>query len=226
MSNYKMQTHDLDDRLIKEELWDVEYIRWLTSLIDYNPKVCITAMGEGVELDKLAYEYDATIVSKYSNLLSFLFNMEFYWFDEHETDESRAIDGKRLREQFMAENDITPDLILQGPCRVLEMLVALAQRAEFTMYDPWKGDRTYKWFWIFMRNLGLDYLIDDNCTGDAETYVHMVITRWLDRRFDSNGNKSPFPIKSRHEDMRKVDIWYQLQWWLSENYDIFEPDLE
>jgi hypothetical protein len=211
--------------------WDdelgVEYLRWLSCLIDYNPKAYITAVNDGVKLDKLDYEYDATIVSQYSNLLAFLFHIEFYWRDEFDTDEARAVDGKRLRRQFLSEQGIDPEsYILQGPCKVLEMLVALAQRAEFTMYDPWKGDRTYKWFWIFMKNLGLDYLTNDKCTSEAENYVHMVITRWLDRRFDSNGNKSPFPIKKRSEDMRKVDIWYQMQWYLAENYELFAPDLD
>lgn len=219
----------VDGSYTKEELWEREYICWLANIIDYNPRVHLTAVVEdsSVErLPKLDFDYEESIVSRYQHLLSFLFNMEFYWFDENETDESRSEDGKRLREEFLIENDLEPIDIFQGPCRVLEMLVALARRAEFTLYDPWKGDRTYKWFWIFMKNLGLDYLTDDNCTSEAENYVRMVVTRWLDRQFDSDGNKSPFPIKKRHEDMRKVDIWYQMQWYLAENFEVFSPDLE
>lgn len=206
-----------------EDSGDKDYICWLIDMIDYKPTIDINCP----ELPKLGtYEYEFSMASCYSYLLSFLFEMEFYWFDDLESDESRAEDGKRLREEYMMENDISPDKVLQGPCRVLEMLVALAQRAEFVMYDPLEGDRTYKWFWIFMKNLGLDYLTNDKCTSEAENYVRMVVTRWLDRRFDSNGNKSPFPIKKRSEDMRKVDIWYQMQWYLAENYELFEPNLE
>ena len=47
-----------------------------------------------------------------------------------------------------------------------------------------------------------------------ETYVDEVITRFLDRDYQPNGKGGLFTIRHCDDDLREVEIWYQLCWYL------------
>ena len=99
-----------------------------------------------------------------------------------------------------------------APCSVLEMMVALAIRCEETIMDnPAYGDRTAQWFWGMIRTLGLYSMTDDRF--DQE-YVDMVIDRFLNRDYEPNGEGGLFKINNCKYDLRKIEIWYQLCWYL------------
>lgn len=150
----------------------------------------------------------------YSKLLQFLHTVEFRWSIDR--DENRAEDGIDMRWRFAVYKGCEEDpdeilSILQGPCSVLEMMVALSIQCEDIMDDPTIGDRTPQWFWHMITNLGLGSMHDDNF--DKE-YTMGILDRFMDRRYEPNGRGGLFRLRSCRKDLRDVEIWYQMCWYL------------
>ena len=142
----------------------------------------------------------------YRQLLIFLHDTEFIYFVPY--DENRAAEGVALRYRYCLLHECEHlESYLTGPCSVLEMLVALAIHAENIMDDPTKGDRTSQWFWSMITNLGLGSMSDGNFN---EWLVNDVITRFLERDYDSDGRGGLFTVKNWNRDMRTAEIWHQL----------------
>ena len=151
--------------------------------------------------------------TSYRKLLLFLHDTEFRW--SIAKDRNRAEDGLDLRCRFSSaygyESYYLADQI-QGPCSVFEMMAALAIRCEETiMDDPKLGNRTGQWFWGMINSLGLGGMIDSRF--DAK-YVGEVVERFLNRKYERNGRGGLFTIKNCDSDLRRVEIWYQLSWYL------------
>lgn len=147
----------------------------------------------------------------YRKLFMLLHDTEFTFLIRN--DINRAKDGVDLRYRFATmmgyENSID---ILDGPCSVLEMMVALAIRCEETIMDnTGYGDRTGQWFWSMMSNLGIKFMTDDNFD---EVYVKEKINTFLDRRYSPNGKGGLFYIEGCTDDLRVLEIWTQLCWYL------------
>ena len=79
------------------------------------------------------------------------------------------------------------------------------------MDDPDVGDRTGQWFWSMITSLGLGSMTDDRFDWH---YTHTVVTRFLNREYEPNGKGGLFTIRNCHRDLRKVEIWDQLCWYL------------
>lgn len=143
----------------------------------------------------------------YRKLFTFLHDTEFTYFVPH--DENRADDGIALRYRYCLLNDCEDlEYYLDGPCSVLEMMVALAIRCEERiMCDPDKGDRTAQWFWSMVSSLGLSGMTDHNFD---ERLVYDVISRFLDRDYSPNGKGGLFTIRRWDRDARDAEIWHQL----------------
>lgn len=152
--------------------------------------------------------YDDRFGKSYNQLFEYLYSVEFYWTIP--MDRNRALDGIDLRDKYGCSNDI-----LDEPCSVLEMLIGLAARMEnqfMTNYD--EGDRTGQWFWMMLTNLGLNRLDDDNF--DEETADYFTY-RFLDRDYEPNGEGGGlFVVERPFQDLRDVDIWTQMNWYLGE----------
>jgi hypothetical protein len=152
--------------------------------------------------------------NSYRKLLSKLHNIDFtYTID---MDGNRASDGIDLRYRFGYENGyedyIIASFLDNRPCSVLEMMVALANRCEETiMDDPEIGNRTGKWFWEMVKNLGLESMDDSNFDRD---YVLQTIDIFLNRGYERNGKGGLFVIGHPKRDLRTVEIWYQMNWYL------------
>lgn len=167
--------------------------------------------------DYFNWLYDIACADRFSNelsyrkLLIYLHTREFTYVIEK--DKSRAADGVDLRCRFAQEiSDMRVVEWLSGPCSVLEMMVALSLRCEETiMDDPKFGNRTSQWFWRMVANLGFGYMNDkrfDKKEADA------IVNRFLDRRFSPNGNGGLFTIRDCEYDLRDVEIWTTMLWWL------------
>jgi hypothetical protein len=150
-------------------------------------------------------------------LLGFLFDREFTY--TLSMDENRADDGIDLRYRFLFEtkND-SPALrkaLDDRPCSVLEMMVALALRCEeHIMSDSSIGNRTGHWFWSMVQNLGLSSMYDS--IFDYSSARH-VIMRFLNRDYQPNGAGGLFRISDERVDLRDMEIWYQMMWYLGSN---------
>lgn len=155
----------------------------------------------------------------YRKLLRFLHSCDFSY--TLPMDGNRADDGVDLRYRFgslngYSEAEIAAELDCR-PCSVLEMMTALAVRCEeHIMSDPDIGDRTGKWFWAMVSNLGLIEMDDEHFD---EAYCGCVIDRFLNRRYKPNGEGGLFRVKNG-KDMRGIEIWYQMCWYLKKSSDL------
>ena len=151
-------------------------------------------------------------MTSYQKLFKALFETEFVPIIEH--DENRADDGLNLRRTF--EDEVGGECDIFGPCSVLEMLVALALRCENDiMYDPDEGDRTGVWFWEMIDNLNLSRM--DNCRFDKNEF-NRIMKRLNTRTYDADGFGGPFYIAGFRGDMREIELWYQLSYYLSDRF--------
>ena len=151
----------------------------------------------------------------YMNLLVRLHNTDFEY--THPNDKNRADDGIDLRYRFALyyEKGYSVDFItdmLDGPCSVFEMLIALAIRCDENIMDaPTKGNRIEQWFWMMIVNLDLGGMYGDLFD---EEYVDFVIRKFLDRKYEPDGRGGLFRIRNCKYDLREVGIWRQLCWYL------------
>ena len=146
----------------------------------------------------------------YDRLLERLHNTTFRYILPR--DENSAAWGLNLRYRFAIAHGYGEEGEIGGPCSVLEMMIALAIYCEESIMDnPAIGDRTGQWFWEMIVNLGLGSMTDLQFDSD---YVDDVLDRFLDRRYAPNGQGGLFTIRHCQCDLREVEIWYQLCWYL------------
>ena len=81
------------------------------------------------------------------------------------------------------------------------------------MADSELGDRTGQWFWNMIVSLGLGSMMDSRYD---EEYVDSVIYRFLNREYERNGKGGLFTIEHCPRDLRGVEIWYQMSWYLND----------
>ena len=151
-------------------------------------------------------------------LVWFLHNTIFYGFVPN--DDNRAEDGKKLREHYADEKLDEQDCpCLDGQCTVFEMLVSLAIDMDVLLSENSRNNQTEKWFWLMLRNLGLVPLVDDEHNERIKIFKYrQIVDKFLERTYLKNGVGGLFPLRRANEDQRNVEIWYQLQAYLAENY--------
>ena len=169
----------------------------------------------------LKEEYFAWIVSLvgargYLKLLHKLDETDFFYVLP--MDANREDDGIELRYRFGYECRYDDALIARGldnrPCSVLEMMAALALRIEENiMDDPSEGDRLKNGFWSMVESMGLSEMDDENF--DAKT-IEKHLDIFMNRKYRINGAGGLFTLKIPPRDMRTVEIWYQMCWYLDE----------
>lgn len=147
------------------------------------------------------------------SLLLQMYSTPFRWFVPN--DDNRIEDGKALREVFLEETGFQLDdphgLFASIDCSMLEMFVALAQRAAFL-----SGGEPAEWFWRMMHNLELDGFTDNVFEISIAEEVEDTLERINERKYAADGKGGVFPLRSAQTDQRKVELWYQLQAYLVE----------
>lgn len=130
-------------------------------------------------------------------------------------DINRCMDGVNLRFEYETEN--RGYFADDTPCSMLEMLIALARRMNYELSgnDPDEHDYTAKYFWDMIANLGLD-VYDDAHYSSAD--VKALIKRFVDRDYGYSGDGGLFPLHWPDRDQRDVEIWYQMNAYLQENF--------
>lgn len=138
-------------------------------------------------------------------LARLLHSREFVWLVSN--DDNRVEDGKELRLRFAHEQgtDGIDAYWLDLGCSVLEMLIALAGRAAFqTSREPGH------WFWVFMKNLGLEKYDDAHWSEAAHRHVNRKTDQLIFRTYSPTGRGGLFPLHNAAEDQRKVELTYQM----------------
>ena len=151
-------------------------------------------------------------------LLRRLHQKDYIWLDCVPLDENRDKDGRALRVKFANDSEWPLEEVLgvlEGPCSVLEMLVAMAMRIETDiLYDAAYGDRTGEWFWMILNNAHLNMNDDEY----YQIYIDQVLNTILSRWYDKNSEGSFFPVKNTcGRDWRKTDLWMQMQLYFEEH---------
>lgn len=157
----------------------------------------------------------------YVKLVDILANIEFIWI--HPMDVNRAMDGLELRSDFEYETGgyIDKSSGLLQRCSFFEMLAALAIRCENQLMRNLSiGDRTSRWFFEFLNNIGLD----NKSTNEKE--VRDILENVMTGNFATDGSGGMFPLKKRRGiNQRSEQIWKQMSAYINENYFHEDPDL-
>lgn len=201
-------------------------------------------------LKNKTYEYHGTTRHM---LLQILYDMEFYSLVPN--DDNRGMDGIALREQYLYELNeegsrqgpsfvYSPDVKLfnaidrmagipivpQGPCKMLEMLVALTDRMVFRIDDGEQGNVFIHIFWELIENLGLLGYTDEFMNETKVYEIRRKIDKFLERRYRKDGKGGLFPLKNvtvsviGNKDQREVEIAYQMNAYLLERYPLQKSD--
>lgn len=175
---------------------DNDYFQWLCDLID-------------------AYDERRS----YIYLMRKLFETEFSneTADLIPNDDNRIEDGLALREDFVEEIKAKDHLILCGPCSLLEMIIGLSFRIENII-----GSYDYiTWFWEMIGNLELLEYDDGNHIWKERRMTNVIddiVYILLRREYSRDGDGSLFPLNRAKQNMRNVEIWYQMNNYLIERY--------
>lgn len=155
----------------------------------------------------------------YNQLLKRLSNLPFFWTVPN--DDNRGVDGLKLREDFIEHMNLgfyEMAILAKENCSVLEMLVALAIRIN-DICDGEEG--APKWFWNMLKNIGLDNCSDERYqTLNGHVRVERYMNNMLSRSYGRDGSGGLFPLQHPHADQRGVELWYQMQAYLNERYQL------
>lgn len=174
--------------------------------------------AHSVEQDYFNWIYDIVCGERfaksisYRKLLSYLHSIEFTY--SIQMDSNRADDGVDLRNRYRYEtkNELPHGYLRDNPS-VLEVIVALAINCEERIMDnPIIGNRTGQWFWRMINNLGLGGMTDSRFD---EEYAENAIYRFLERDYEPDGHGGLFVIRDCNHDLRDVDIWTQMMWFIN-----------
>lgn len=148
----------------------------------------------------------------YIHLLKILNKEHFY--PSHYMDENRVQEVKEtLREliPFPPKTDYVS---------IFEILVLLARKYEDICKKYGEPDRTATYFWTIMVNCGLNRFDDLYFKENKEICLLTIkefCTKFNTRTYGRDGTGSPFPLKHPPYDMRKVELFYQLNYYINEN---------
>lgn len=136
-------------------------------------------------------------------------------------DDNRGADGIDLRQAYFSCTGRR--VSMDDPCSVFEMLVALADRIAFQLegYDGVLQLNAKDYFWMMIRNLGLEKCTDDVLINEPDEMfvVRNAVEKLLNREYKPDGSCGGlFPLKNADKDQRNVEIWYQMHRYLLENF--------
>jgi len=183
--------------------------------------------------DKLIDEYYKWLIymimrsknHEYDLLCKDLYGTKFRWLIDN--DVNRAFEGVALRENFCTFMGVDiRDFTFRGEAidselgaNVLEVLIGIALRCEWVVMDDVNNLDICYWFRKLLCNLELD-LFTDNGYYDhgGKEKVGLILDRFMNRTYSKNGKGGLFPLKGCCKNQRNIEIWYQMNTYLVENY--------
>ena len=103
---------------------------------------------------------------------------------------------------------------------IFELLVWLAHLYEDRAKKYGEPDHTATWFWCFIVNCNLnnyDDLYFKENKEEALLKIHEWCSKFNNRTYGRDGTGSPFPLKNTNRDVRKMELFYQLNAYFIEN---------
>lgn len=158
---------------------------------------------------------------KFNGALLELHDIPFYW--SIWADENRVGDALAFRQhEFLGfiEGIDEMDSISLGQWATaapstLEVLLGIARRWSFYF-----GDDVTIYFHHLFTNLEMTKYPGKHLVPTSALSLRRRVDIWLSRQFNENGEGSPFPIRQALPvvDMRKVDIWTQMNAYSAEHF--------
>jgi hypothetical protein len=146
----------------------------------------------------------------YKKLLRLLHSMTFTYEDDF--DSNRAADGEELRWRYVYEGGGNKYILeWEEPCTVLEMMIALCFHMNNIMENSDDEYTVAYWFWMMISNLELDGM-NDSKFNTAK--VKDSIFRFMNREYEPDGKGNIIRIEDCKSDLRDVEIWWQMCWFL------------
>lgn len=159
------------------------------------------------DAEKLYFEWLCSLCKRkgervsFEKLLKHMYDKKFTYVIQQ--DSNRAEDGRFLRKRFCEKFKIDYELYLRlGECNVLEMMVAVLQRAN-DISDIGVAD----FFYICLNNMGLSTMHGSSYNKEKVDYI---LDKFLARDYMPDGVGSMFYIPGETRDMRCMEIWYQM----------------
>lgn len=179
---------------------------------------------ESIELEELWGDYLLYLIwrgglqrfTKYGRLFDILHHIKFEVVLDR--DDNREEDGCDLRNEYNVPNGFSvsvDEAFYARQCSVLEMLIALAIRVDDEIIGDPAEEHPERFFMEMIKNLKLDRFKGEHYESDD---VIKIIRKWMSREFNRDGYGSPFPVKYDHRDQRELEIWDQMNSYISENY--------
>lgn len=132
-----------------------------------------------------------------------------------------SLDENRVNEIKTELREDVPSSPKSNYVSIFEMLILLAMKYEDMAKRYGEPDRTATWFWCFIVNCDLNKYDDLYFKENKEralNEIHKWCCMFNNRTYGRDGTGSPFPLKHPPKDMRKTELFYQLNWYYNENH--------
>lgn len=147
----------------------------------------------------------------YKDLLMCLYTIPFKVSPLAPMDENRINDCYTLRDEFFMWNPEMNKNTDLGEISVLEVIIELCRRMLYILDGYLLTENVL--FYELMDNLNV--LNDRNID-----LIRLKVEMFIARQYDSNGNGGLFPLQNPTKNQRYVELWYQMQAYLDENYPL------
>jgi hypothetical protein len=149
----------------------------------------------------------------YTDLFEQMHNTEFVWTVPN--DDNRVQDAIDLRNEFLEVSSGKLELG-SSMATCLEVLVALSRRVAFLASG---NGHAPQWGWTLLKNLGL-HKFYDSLTAEKKERINKILHDLVWRNYRADGFGGFFPLQNPDTDQTKVEIWYQLNAYVSEMTDL------
>ena len=149
---------------------------------------------------------------KYLDLFERMHNLEFVWTVPN--DDNRVQDAIDLRGEFL--NIYGGGELELGGATCLEVLVSLSRKVAFIASG---NGHSRQWAWTLLRNLRLNKF-SDPLTPERMERVDKILHDLVWRDYHADGRGGFFPLSNPDVDQTKVEIWYQLNAYVTEMTDL------
>lgn len=173
------------------------------------------------EIEKEYFEWLVRKVSGDEQSIDFLYELHLYEFIPIlDMDVNRLDDGLYLRREFGLDYGYEDFSMSDRPCSFLEFMVGLASRMNELTQEIEEPPKIDRWFWELIVNLELP---EDHRNWRIE--LPNIIDRVINRKYNFDGSGGLFPLEDPETDQRELEIWYQMNQYLAENYFYSESNI-
>lgn len=174
------------------ETLDERYLNWLYG------QVADVKKRHGREFQCLVHQLHQTI---------------FVAFVPH--DENRIADAKDLRYEYLSEHEDEQGARewTRAPCTMFELLIVLSRLLAFEM-----DDEVAPWFWHLIEVLDLEQFDDEEYDDHAHEVIEAALMRVIWRTYSADGRGGLFPLRDPVKNQKEVELWYQLNAYLLEQF--------